>query len=467
MSKKEKIGLVRQLGFFDSTMIMMGIVIGSGIFITTGIMAKNLPSAGLILLAWIAGGLLTLAGALTYAELGAAMPEAGGQYVYLREAYGPLPGFLFGWVLFLVYNTGGIAGLAAALAEYVGWFFPFLSTENIVLSAPINIFGWGFRYTLSMAQVVAAATIILLSLVNYVGVGPGKILQNIFTVVKIAILVLIIFFGFAFGKGQAVDLSLNPGGLNFGQLIAGFAAALVAVAWAFDGWNNVTFVAGEIKNPGRNLPKVLILGTLGITVLYVLINYIYLYALPIQEAAGVVRIAEKACNMLFSGAYAALIAGIVIVSIFGSINGSILAGPRVLYAMAKDRIFFQKAAEVHPRFRTPGIAILLQAVWATILALSGTFTQLLTFCMFAAIMFWIAAAAAVFTLRKKYPDLPRPYKTPGYPVVPALFILASAGILINTLLESPVESLAGIGITLLGIPVYYAWKKKNKNVSHG
>jgi APA family basic amino acid/polyamine antiporter len=427
-------------------------------------MAKSLPSAGLILLAWVVGGLLTLAGALTYAELGAAVPEAGGQYIYLREAYGPMSGFLFGWVLFLVYNTGGIAALAAAFAEYVGWFFPFLSTENIILSLPIDILGWSFRYTLSMTQVVAAAVIILLSFINYVGVGPGKIIQNIFTVVKIAILAAIIVFGFAFGKGQAVDLSLNPGGLDIGQLIAGFAAALVAVAWAFDGWNNITFVAGEIKNPGRNLPKALILGTIGVTVLYVLVNYIYLYALPVHEAAGVVRIAEKACNMLFSGTYAALITGVVIISIFGSINGSILAGPRVLYAMAKDKLFFKKVAEVHPRFRTPGFAIKIQAVWASILALTGTFNQLLTFCVFAAIMFWIAAAASVFTLRKKRPDMPRPYKTPGYPVVPALFILASAGILVNTLIESPVESLTGIGITLIGIPVYYAWKKKNKKV---
>jgi APA family basic amino acid/polyamine antiporter len=308
---------------------------------------------------------------------------------------------------------------------------------------------------------VAAAVIILLSIVNYVGVGPGKILQNIFTVVKIAILLLIIFFGFAFGKGQAVDLSLNPGGLDFGQLVTGFAVALVAVSWAFDGWNNVTFVAGEIKNPGRNLPKALILGTLGVTVLYILVNYVYLYALPLSEAAGVVRIAEKACSALFNGTFTALITVIVIVSIFGSINGSILAGPRVFYAMSRDKLFFRKVAEVHPRFRTPGFAIVIQAVWASILALSGTFAQLLTFCVFAAIMFWVAAAASVFTLRKKYPGLPRPYKTPGYPVVPALFILASAGILVNTLLENPVESLAGIAITLVGIPVYYAWKKKN------
>ncbi len=457
---KKKIELIRQLGLFDSAMIMMGIVIGSGIFVTTGIMAKTLPSAGLILLAWVVGGLLTLAGALTYAELGAAMPEAGGQYVYLREAYGPLPAFLFGWVLFLVYNTGGIAGLAAAFAEYLGWFFPFLSTKNVIFSTQLNLFGFHLSYKLTMAQAAAAVVIIFLSIVNYLGVGLGKTVQNILTVIKIAILFLIIVFGFAFSKGSAVDLSLNPGSLGFGQIIAGFAASLVAVAWAFDGWNNVTFVAGEIKNPGRNLPRALILGTVSVTVLYVLVNYIYLYALPVNEAAGVVRIAEKACNALFSGTYAALITGVVILSIFGSINGSILAGPRVFYAMAKDKLFFRKVAEVHPRYRTPGFAIVIQAVWAVILALSGTFTQLLTFCIFSAIMFWIAAAAAVFTLRKKRPDLHRPYKTPGYPVVPALFIVASVGILLNTLIESPVESLAGIGITLIGIPVYFIWSRK-------
>jgi len=458
-----KLGLVRQLGLFDSTMVMMGIVIGSGIFLTTGIMAKSIPSAGLILLAWIVGGLLTLAGALTYAELGAAMPEAGGQYVYLREAYGPMSGFLFGWILYLVYLTGGIAALALAFAEYTGYFFPSLGTGNLLLSFDITLLRNPLQYTLSAGQLMGVAIIILLSVVNFIGVGLGKSIQNVFTVIKIGTITVIIVLGFAIGKGTAPLLNFNPSNLSFGGVMIGFGVSLVAVAWAFDGWNNVNFVAGEIKNPKRNLPLALILGTFGITALYVLVNYVYLYALPIQETVGVVRIAEKATGALFGSSTGALISAAVIVSVFGSLNGTILVGPRVYYAMAKDGLFFRKVAHVHPRFRTPGFSILIQAIWASLLTLLGSFEQIFTFAMFMAIVFWIAAAASVFTLRKKKPDLPRPYKTWGYPVVPAVFIIASSGILLNTLLEKPVEALAGILLTALGIPAYLYWKRRQKS----
>ncbi|MCK4264136.1 MAG: amino acid permease [Candidatus Aminicenantes bacterium] len=443
-------------------MVMVGIVIGSGIFLTTGIMAKSIPSGGLILLAWLVGGLLTLAGALTYAELGAAMPEAGGQYVYLREAYGPMAGFLFGWILFLVYMTGGIAALALAFAEYIGYFFPYLGTNHIIVTLDIPLLKGSLHYSLSAGQMIGVSVIILLSIVNFIGVGLGKSIQNVFTVIKIGTIAAIIILGFAIGKGTPPELAMDPAGMSFGSIIIGFGVALVAVAWAFDGWNNVNFVAGEIKNPRRNLPLALILGTLGITFLYVLINYIYLYALPMQETIGVVRIAEKATGALFGSSTGTLISALVIVSVFGSLNGSILVGPRVYFAMAKDGLFFQKVAHVHPRFRTPGFSILIQAVWASLLTLLGTFEQILTFAMFIAIAFWIAATAAVFTLRKKRPDLPRPYKTWGYPVVPAIFIIASTGILLNTLIEKPVEALAGILLTALGIPAYFYWKQHLK-----
>ncbi len=456
----KQLQLKRQLGLFDSTMVMVGIIIGSGIFVTTGIMAKYIPSTGLLLLAWIVGGLLTLAGALTYAELGAAMPEAGGQYVYLREAYGPMAAFLFGWVLFLVYMTGGIAGLALAFAEYFGKFFPSLSIESIIFSKPVKIFSISFQFSISAGQLVGVAVILLLSFFNYIGVIFGKLIQNFFTVIKIGMVTAIIVLGFAVGKGTAPNLTLNPGGWSFSQMIFGFGLALVAVTWAYDGWNNVNFVAGEIKNPKRNLPRALILGTIGVTVLYVLINYIYLYALPMNKIIGEVKIAEQATTSLFSESIGGLISAVVLISIFGSINGSILAGPRVYYAMARDKLFFKKASEVHPRFKTPAFAVVIQGIWASILTLAGTFEQLFTFAMFIAIAFWVAAAASIFTLRKKFPDLPRPYKTWGYPVVPIIFILASLGILINTLFEKPVEAFAGILFTALGIPVYYYWKRK-------
>lgn len=463
MGKKEE-SLARQLNLFDSTMVMVGIVIGSGIFLTTGIMAKSIPSAGLILLAWITGGLLTLAGALTYAELGAAIPEAGGQYVYLKKAYGPLIGFLFGWILFLVYMTGGIAGLALAFSEYFGKFFPSLAVSKIIYSAEFSIEFFNFtlpvKYSLSAGQLVGVGVIILLSIFNFIGVGFGKIIQNLFTVLKIGIIIVIIALGFAIGKGTAVDLSLKVEGFSPSQLFIGFGVALVAVIWSFDGWNNINFVAGEIKKPKRNLPLALILGTVGVTVLYVLTNYIYLYALPVKKMVGVVPVAEEATSALFGGATGAFVSAIVIISTFGSLNGSILTGPRVYYAMAKDNLFFHKVSNVHPRFKTPGFAILIQAIWACVLTVSGTFEQIFTFAMFIAIVFWIAATCSVFTLRKKFPNLPRPYKTWGYPVVPIIFIAASAGILLNTLIEKPVESLAGLVLTALGIPVYFYWKRK-------
>lgn len=456
----ESNGLVRQLGLFDSTMIVVGIVIGSGIFLTSGIMANYIPSAGLILLAWAVGGALTLTGALTYAELGAAMPEAGGQYVYMREAYGPLAGFLFGWLLFLIYISGGIAAMAVAFGEMMGSYFPFLSTQNELFSTDLNILNQSFSYTLTMGQVVGVVAIIILSTFNYLGLIFGKVIQNLFTLLKIGIIAAIVFMGFAVGKGISIDFSLNPEGVSFGTLIVGFGVAMVAVSWAFDGWNNVNFVAGEIKNPRRNLPLALFLGTFIITALYVLINYIYIYALPIGEIVGVVKIAEKAVTALLGGTTGALISAAVLVAVTGSLNGTILAGPRVYYAMARDKLFFSRVGHVHPRFRTPSFAIVVQALWSALLTISGTYEQLFIFTTFIGILFWTLGAAAVFVLRKKYPDLPRPYKTWGYPVVPLIFILASIGILINTMIEKPVEAFAGLGIMALGIPAYFYWKKK-------
>ena len=467
MMKKDKDkggGLLRRLGLFDSTMMMVGIVIGSGIFLTTGIMARSIPSAGLILLAWIVGGILALAGALTFAELGAAMPEAGGQYVYLREAYGPLAGFLFGWILFLVAMGGSIATLAVGFAEYVGHFFPSLSTKTYIFSTEIPIFGQSFRYSLSMGQMVGIGTIIVLSTINYIGVGFGKMVQNIFTVVKIGTIVVFIILGFTIGNTTSISLNFNQTGFNFGQMIIGFGVALIAVSWAFDGWHNLNYVAGEIKNPKRNLPISLILGTLVITGLYVLMNVVYLLALPVNEISGVVRIAEKAATTLFGSTTASLVSAAVIVSTFGALNGAIFVGPRVYYAMARDGIFFRRVGRVHPRFQTPSSAILFQTVWACMLTLTGTYEQLFTYVMFITILFWIAGTASVFKLRRKYPDLPRPYKTWGYPVVPILFIAASVGILFNTLVERSIESLAGVVLTCVGVPVYYFWRKnKNRN----
>ncbi len=445
--------MVRQLGLFDSTMILMGIVIGSGIFIMTGIIAKSLPSGGMLLLVWIVGGGISLTGALVYAELGAAMPEAGGQYVYLREAYGPFVAFLSGWVIFLVYMCGGIALLGVAFSEYFGSFFPLFSNTTYLISTDL--------FSVTNGQVVAVVLIILFSLANYIGVVFGKMVQNTLTVIKIGAILLLIIFGLLVDKGVPIDLSFDASGISFSQLVVGFGVAMVAVFWAFDGWNNVNFVAGEIKNPARNLPLALILGTVLVGLIYVMVNVVYLKALPISEMAGVVTIADSASSVLFGTIATMFLTVAILISIVGALNGSVLVGARVYYAMAKDGLFFKKMATVHPRFKTPSVAIVTQAVWSSVLALSGTIEQLFIYIIFSAVIFWIITVAGVFILRKKQPDLPRPYKTWGYPVTPIIFIIACMGILINTLFESPLESLVGLGITAIGIPVYFYWRRKH------
>jgi len=456
--------LDRKLGLFDSTMIVMGIVIGGGIFYTTGIMAQNLPSAPLILLAWTMGGLLSLCGALIYAELGAAMPEAGGQYIYLSRAYGPLLGFLFGWTYCFVSLSGVIAVLAVALSDYLSYFIPFISPAHFVFFSNANILNLEFQYSLSTGQIFAIFAIIIISISNFIGLGLGKFIQNIFTVIKIGTIIIFSILGITMGTKIPFDISLNPTGLSVNQLIGGLSIALVTASLAYAGWENLNFIGGEIKNPRRNLPVALVLGTLGVMFLYIFINYVYVRALPIEEMSGVIRVAEKSTSALFHGPASGLISAAVIFSVIGALNGVILCTPRVYYAMAKDKLFFKKVAQLHPRFRTPGFAILIQAIWASVLVLSGTFEQLITFVMFAIIVFWMVTAASIFKFRKKYPEMLRPYKTWGYPIIPIVFILATLGIIINTIIEHPQESLTGIGIIIIGIPVYFFWQRKKKHL---
>ena len=445
-------GLKRQIGLFDATMIMVGIVIGSGIFLSTGIVASSIPSAGLILLAWTVGGLLTLGGAFTYAELGAAMPEAGGQYVYIQKAYGELPAFLFGWIFFFAYMTGGIAILAMAFAEYLSYFFPVLSMDNVLFTV------WIEPLSLSAGELLGIGGIFLFTLVNIFGVGLGKTVQNVLTIVKLGTIFLFVGLAFTIGKTMPMDILAVPPELSFGQVVTGFIVALVAVSWAFDGWNNINFIAGEITNPQRNITLTLILGTLIITVIYFLMNVVYLMSIPVSEMAGVYRVAELSASALFEGKAAAFVSVAVLISVLGALNASILAGARVYYAMARDGLFFSRAARIHPRFKTPAFALLIQAVWSCVLILSGNLEQIVTYSIFVAIIFWVAGAASLFTLRKKFPDMPRPYKAWGYPVVPILFILASVVILIVTLLEAPAESFLGLGLIALGVPAYFYWK---------
>jgi len=443
--------LDRQLGLFDSTMMVVGIVIGSGIFMTTGLMADALPSVSLILIVWLLGGLQMLAGALTYAELSAAMPKAGGQYVYLREAYGSLPAFLFGWVAFIAYLTGTNAAIAVAVAEHLGSFYPSISTHNIVI---------GFDYfSISGGQIFAISLILILSFINYLGILFGKWIQNVFTILKIGSILFFALAGLFISTGNHIDFSINPTSMSIGSILTGMGIALVAVTWTVGGWEYVTFAAGEIKNPKKNLPLALIIGTVVILVLYIMINIAYLKVLPMDSLIGELKVGEATAKSLYGPGIAGAFVVVVIISMFGSLNGNILVGPRISYAMAKDKLFFSKAAEVHPKFHTPGNAIMIQGVWASVLALSGTFEELITLVVFVNFMMWIAASSTVFVLRKKQPELERPYKVWGYPYVPAFFIIFSSAIMINTFFESPQQSLMGIGLTLLGIPAYLYWKK--------
>ena len=443
--------LDRQLGLFDSTMMVVGIVIGSGIFMTTGLMADALPSASLILIVWLLGGLQMLAGALTYAELGAAMPKAGGQYVYLREAYGSLPAFLFGWVAFIAYLTGTNAAIAVAVAEHLGSFYPSISTHNIVI---------GFDYfSISGGQIFAISLILILSFINYLGILFGKWIQNVFTILKIGSILFFALAGLFISTGNHIDFSINPTSMSIGSILTGMGIALVAVTWTVGGWEYVTFAAGEIKNPKKNLPLALIIGTVVIFVLYIMINIAYLKVLPMDSLIGELKVGEATAKSLYGPGIAGAFVVVVIISMFGSLNGNILVGPRISYAMAKDKLFFSKAADVHPKFHTPGNAIMIQGLWASVLALSGTFEEIITLVVFVNFMMWIAASSTVFVLRKKQPELERPYKVWGYPYVPAFFIIFSSAIMINTFFESPQQSLMGIGLTLLGIPAYLYWKK--------
>ena len=451
-TNNQSIKLKRQLGLFDSSMMVIGIVIGSGIFMTTGLMAEALPSASLILLVWIFGGLQMLAGALTYAELGAAMPKAGGQYVYLREAYGPLPGFLFGWVAFVAYISGTNAAIAVAIAEHLGSFYPSLSTHN-------SIIGIG-SFSISGGQIFALSLILVLSLINYLGIVFGKWVQNIFTVLKIGSILLFALAGLFISTGNHLDLSLNPTNMSIGSILTGMGIALVAVNWTVGGWEYITFAAGEIKNPKKNLPLALIFGTIVILVLYFLINIAYLKVLPMDSLAGEIKVGETAARAIYGPGIAGVFSMVVIISMFGSLNGNILVGPRVSYAMAKDHLFFSRVADVHPKFHTPGNAIMIQGFWAAILTLSGTFEELITLVVFVNFMMWIAASSTVFVLRKKQPDLERPYKVWGYPYVPAFFIIFSMAIMVNTFFNAPGQSLLGLALTLLGVPVYFYWRKK-------
>lgn len=446
-ARQEEPALARSLTAWDCTMLTIGSVLGTGIFLTAGDVARALPHPGMILLCWLGGGLLTLAGALTYAELGVLYPRTGGQYHFLKEAYGPLWGFLYGWTAFLVIMSGGIAALAVGFAEYLGAFVPFFSTRNVILTLPLGSREW----SVSGGQVGGAAAIVLISVVNCLGLRAGASVQNVVTIAKIGSVLGLVAFGLLVPATAAPDLFAPlPGG----TLLASLGIAIIPVLWSFDGWYAVTAVGGEMRRPERSLPLGLIAGTAAVTLLYILLNLVYLRALPVTEMGKTARIGEAAAIALFGPAGGRLISAAILISAFGCLSATILYAARIYLPMAQDGVFFPRLSRIHPRYLTPTACIMAQCVWSTILTFSGTYDQLYTYVMFAVVLFHAATGAAVLVLRRTRPAAPRPYRAWGYPFVPLAFIAASSLLVANTLVARPVESLVGLLIVLLGLPVY-------------
>jgi len=445
-------GLVRALGLGRAVMLVIGSVLGSGIFLTTGVMAQHIPSASLLLLAWILGGILCIAGGLTLAELGAMYPRSGGLYVFLSEAYGPLFGFLYGWACFLVILSGAQAAVAVGFAEYFSYFFPALATTNILVSIPLP---WGVLQ-ISAGQVVACLVIVAIGLINFRGVATGSFVQSLCTFTAAAALAILPVLTLAASR---VTPSYTPVLPEVPRVAVGFGVAMVAVMWTYEAWYYVAFASGEIKDPVRNVPRAMVLGILALMGLYVSVNLAYLYSLSIDEMSGVVRVAERAVTALVGDRGAFVVAATVCLSTFGCCAAGAISMSRACYAMAVDRVFIPAAANVHPRYRTPHVAIALTTAWAVLLTLSGTYEQLFTYVTFASLLFGVAGGVSIFILRWRKPDFPRPYRAWGYPWVPLFFVLGSLLLVVNTLLESPKESGAGLVLVALGLPAYFYWRK--------
>ena len=460
---KKKPQLLRKLNLLDTTFLVIGAVIGSGIFMTTGFIAEYLPSPGLILIVWLVGGFIALSGALSFAELGAMFPQAGGQYIYIREAYGSLAGFFYGWGFFWFIMCGGIAALAVGFAEYLGYFVPFLSTQSYLFQLSVL----GLNYSLSAGQLVAVASILILSGVNYFGVKSGIVVQNIFTFLRLASVAAIIIFGLVLGKKSGI-LNYNQFfsseiGFSLNVFIMPFGLALIAVLWTYDGWYSVNCTAEEIKKPERNIPLGLLLGTLTVTLVYFLVNLVYIMALPVDKMKGVARIGELASTQLFGPAVTSIISAAIMVSIFGCLSATVLYGPRVYFAMAEDGSFFKSMTFIHPRYRVPTKALSGQALWSALLCLSGTYQDLYEFVVFALVIFFAATGLAVIVLRYKQPERKRPYRAWGYPILPIFFVLINLAVFFNIVVAQPLKSMIGLIMLFMGIPAFLYWKKKSIN----
>ncbi len=460
----------RELGLLDATMLVAGSMIGSGIFIVSSDIVRNVGSAGWLIFVWALTGVITLIAALSYGELSSMFPNAGGQYVYLRAAYGRLVAFLYGWSLFMVIQTGTIAAVGVAFAKFTAYLFPAVGENVILFDAGIT--------KITAAQILAISSIILLSWLNSRSVKSGKITQTIFTIVKILSLGGLIVLGLTAGfkaeiwqsnwtdawKSMRWDIDTQSAVPLAGTAVfAGIVSAMVGTIFSSDAWNNVTFIAGEIKNPRKNVGLALFLGVLIVTIIYLLTNLMYLATLSLQEIAFAPsdRVAIAAALKIFGATGTAVIAVMVMISTFGCNNGLILSGARVYYTMAKDGLFFEKAGKLN-RNEVPGWGLWIQCVWASVLCLTGRYGDLLNYVIFVVLIFYALTIAAVFILRKKYPDMERPYKALGYPVVPFLYVVTALTIGIGLLIYQPTYTWPGFVIILLGIPVFMIWNRGNR-----
>ena len=462
----EKISLVRGLGLLAAVSIIIGNVVGTGVFLKARVMTCNVGTPGWVIAAWIAAGILSLAGALTYAELSAMKPEAGGEYVFLRDAYGRVSSFLYGWMQIFIAKTGSQASVAVAFGIFLN---DFLGGELKQTLFQANIAG--YAYELTSLQLIAVMMIVIVTTINCASVVLSGQLATYFTIIKIALILLVGFGAFFLGGGDFAHFAQsNTGGacegvadsVRYGvagtTFMAGFGAAMLGALWGYDGWNNLTLMAGEVKNPQRNIPIALIGGTILIILLYVFVNVAYFYVLDPTAVASVSKDSsvarEVAVRFLGAGALVLMTAGLMASSV-GTLHTSILTGARVPYAMARDGVMFKSMGKLSSGTRVPVIALIVQGIWACILCLSGSFDTLTDYVIFGSWIFYALVTTSVFVFRKRFPDLERPYKAFGYPVVPILFLLVAGWLLINTIWTSPTQSFAGIFLILLGLPVYY------------
>jgi len=441
--------LARDLGVSHAGAIVVGTIIGSGIFLVPSEMMQAVGSAKLVYLVWLVGGLLSFFGALTYAELGAMKPQAGGEYVYVRDGYGPLAGFLYAWTWFIIAKPASIATVTVGLVRILGTFPVFAFFSHYAITQPLAV---------TYGQLVAIAATVLISLLNYLGVKKAGEFQLVFTLLKVAIILGIVVVGFSYGGGSWSHFAGVYTGAKGG--IAGFMAALVAALWAYDGWNDLNMVAGEIRQPERNIPIALIAGVATVGALYMLVNAAVQFVLPAGAIAMSPRPASDAIGLVWGTLGASVVSGAMAISMLVTLNGTIMSGARVPFAVARDRYFFSALAEVHPRFRTPSVAIIVQAALAILLLLvGGSFRQLFSLAIFAEWLFYMIAGSTIFIFRRRDPQAARPYRVWGYPVVPALFVLASALLLSYTFTDNLLNSAMGCLVILAGVPVFYAFAR--------